>query len=390
MARGRLQSTWLYLRRVVAVAELMGLPGLARLFEMRTSRGEPVDLETARRARLWINICVLDRISGSLSGLPVATRRYDLINFFSNAAPGGNLQTLEYMIKLSSVAMEITDLDGERASSSAAECYSIVTYLDKRLKMLGAAMPPEWQMEKELEFTPGNLINLLQSAITMHLHVRYVLVDDDANNSYQHNRITGIEACQSLSYHWRRIRAVMPFGLFLYILMDLQAFAATVTMIMVAADSNHARFFQHIDRNQLTMQIEQNMEVLEASSRQPLSSIFLRKAVATLQNLRALLRGDVPIVDSANLVLNVPLLGRVHIRRNQYISQPNNSLNTNIINYDQQHLQQNQSTDPDSMIAATKPESYEALTWMIEDNGEALFQDFLMMEDSEDWSVSST
>lgn len=381
MTRGRVQKTWLYLRRVISVAEFMGLPRLAKAYELQNNTQGHGNDEKYRSAKLWVSICVIDRIISTLNGLPVATRLYAL-PIMPEAQMTSEKQPLEHFIRLSNLAMEIHDLDEGRLSTAFQNPYSAVLRLDADLHHLASTVPPSWQVRTGSEISRAEIVTFMHNAITLQLHVRFVLREDGPLEDYSHSKIVGLQTCQVLAQTWRRMREALPFGFFLFAIMDLQAFTAIVTMMLISATGHAERAFRHIDREMLATQVEETFRIFEQNARQPYSSKFLRRAIITLQNLKDLLAGNLASGDSVlpSIDLVVPMLGKVHVRKGN--NQPQFRERPTL------HRLSGSGNIEKSIEAAMQAESYEALSWMVEENGDTLFQDYLMMDDNDEWLQS--
>lgn len=386
MTRGRIQKTWLALRRLIAVAEFMGLPRLARIYETQQSREEHSDSELFRSAKLWVSICVIDRIISTLNGLPVATRLYSLPSM-PEAQVTLEKQPLEHFIKLSNLAMEIQDMDEGRHLTASNNHYSLVLRINRDLHNLASTIPDSWQVGAVSEISRADLVTFMHQAVTLQLHVRFVLRDDGDVEDYTHSKIVGLQTCQLLTQLWRKMRDHLPIGFFMFAIMDVQAFTAIITMMLVSGTGHSGRAFSQVDRRALAAQVEETFHIFEHNAQKPYSSKFLRRAVTTLHNLRDVLDGNSVArnASSPSIVLKVPLLGKVHVRKGINRSQAHESdtLTSQAL--------ANPCNMTQSMEAAMHPASYDALSWMIEEDGDTLFQDYLMMDDNEEWlQVGST
>lgn len=377
----------------MAVAELMGLPRSVRLYQNQLASGTAGPTEDNIRVRTWTSICTIDRLCGILHNMPIATRSYRVSTVFPQPEDG-TIQPLNYVIQLSSIAVEAQDLENARASqASDRDLYVAVLKLDGNLRALASTLPNDWIVGTPPISTAGQMICFLQYCTTMQVHLHFVLREDPAKQ-FTYSKLAGKKACQDVARQWLRLRRMLPLGFFLCRVMDVQAFTATVVMLLLSHSSERGGGTPYdTGTGEMSSLLAETMQMLEEKSCEPFASDFVREAVETLHSLTALLDGQ---TDSTKpeLMLKVPLLGRLHVhrRRSRQSSMSHESANraankstsrTNpqplhpgvaVSNFAVLQTRESSTIDTDS-----------ALSWLIEDNNDSLFQNYLASDFGDSW-----
>lgn len=393
ITRGSIQRTWLYLRRVVAVAELMGLPRSVRLQQNQLASRKESSREDNLRLRTWASICIIDRLCSILHNMPIATRTYRVPTTLPQLETGSP-QPLKYIIQLSAIAVEIQDLDDARASqASDADIYVAVLKLDGNLRAVASTLPSSWIAGMPPISTAGQMICFLQYCMTMQVHLHFILRDDSAKQ-FTYSKLAGTKACQDVARQWLRLRRMLPLGFFLCRVMDVQAFTGTVVMLLLSYSTRQSAAASFDTANaEMESLMAETIQMLEEKSKEPFASDFVREAVETLISLTALLDGRRDVADEPELMLKVPLLGRLRVHRrsrphainrestNEFTRKPTNSGYT-LPQFPQQHTSNHTAsqTPAPSTIGADS-----ALSWLIEDDYDSLFQNYLASDLGESW-----
>lgn len=215
-----------------------------------------------------------------------------------------------------------------------------------------------------------------------------------------------MEACRSIAKQYKTLRRALPSTFFLCRFGDLQAFTATVVLLL-ALHSNPAstRLNMQADRTEIETIVSEVIELMEEKSGDFFFSNFARHGATTILALSNLLRQDDASSSAEELTLKVPLLGTLHVRRNRATkmdevnmqpqpSQPDsNSWNSNayIPTPQDPHAQYTSvsalgaRTVAGSQIQADFP--WDPLSWSIENNHEDIFQDAMMAENFDDFAM---
>jgi len=145
LSAGVLQKSWLGLRRIIAIAELIGLPRASRIVQIRAAEGTSVnDHIMVAKARLWESICSVERLAGTLMNFPITTRSH-LLAPQQSLVLNGKVNAAAYWLMLSNIAIQVQELDDLQAALGAeTELYARVIRLDNELQVLASSTPKDW------------------------------------------------------------------------------------------------------------------------------------------------------------------------------------------------------------------------------------------------------
>jgi hypothetical protein len=392
---------WLTLRRVIAISEMVGLPHAARALERAKAAPNPTkpggtlsksdEARLIEKAETWAGICMIDRIAGMMFNLPAGTKRYQSPKQ-AVVDSNGQVLTRAYLSNLADIAKQVYDLDdGSVSEGSGAELYAEVLRIDQELISLASIPPQTWWST----YTPGALANqLLQywhSYITVRVHLKLTL-QHDASQQFDYSRYTCMNACNTAIRRYLTLRRALPSGFFVGRVVDLQALTAAVVLLLAYHNSGSARHIHFQARSiespeQLIAQLVELMESISCLK----ASDFATQAVVTIRSLSALLEDD-SASQRQDLTLTVPLLGKIHVRKNR------NPVRNTISQNEGTIMESTQATVGSQNVASaftpttsdlsgqTLPVnnawSWDPLSLFIEDNDrEALFQNALRTED---------
>lgn len=400
LTRGALQKSWLGLRRVVAIAELIGLPRVSKLLQQRTAEGLPAtDPNMVIKATLWESICALERVAGTLMTFPVATRIYS-VAAQKPLVVNGAVQLATYWLKLSDIAIQVQDLDDLHACSTPdAEILAKVLALDSELRSLAWATPREWWAPVDkTTVDAGCLLRFQHYSITMRVHLPFT-IRSDPRNQYVYSRMAGIEACEAVARAWCDLRQSMPIVIFFARPFDAQAFTAAVVLLLThhGSKSRNNRTGDETDTSKQDL-LERVSRIMEEKSKEPIGADFANQATIAMRSLKALLEGKSdPKTDSEGLLLKVPLLGTINIKRkvpapepsmpSQGYSQRTQQENMELLRPWPEGGQSTVSAGYSSTVplvqtnTAPADNNQDTFSWFINADDEALFHENLMMEE---------
>ncbi|KAL2871702.1 major facilitator superfamily domain-containing protein [Aspergillus lucknowensis] len=399
IGRGNLQKAWLTLRHLIALAELMGLPKTVQLARLKKVNGGP-DEETRHKAQLWELICSLDRMAGTFLNLPPYTRRYPLLD-----PPGimvdGVVQPAIYLSRLLDIAPKIYDLeDLSAAQGSTTKLYTSALEIVREARGLAAEAPRLWwTINPGDDLKPDHIVQFVHYCIVMKANLP-VALRQDQSEEYLYSRLACIDACESVAHRYQFLRRKLPSGFFTLRMLDLQVFTAMVLLLLTSHSSRSPdRHSFQIDKARLEGVVVQVIQLMEEKSKDGVGSDFAERGAKTLRSLRDLLQPeDSNTARMQELAVNVPLLGRIRVRRNMQTTQPpmpqgpppsipisqvtswdpqtqafaaayNPQLSTNLY-----------SQDALSTYPVGSEMHWDNLSWSIEDASDSLFDDALMAE----------
>ncbi|KAJ0419606.1 major facilitator superfamily domain-containing protein [Aspergillus carlsbadensis] len=398
MGRGNPQRAWLKLRHFIALAELMGLPKAVQAARIKKANGT-LDEETAKRAQLWELMCTIDRMAGMFLNLPPYTRRFSLL-----AAPSilvdGVVQPAIYLSRIMDIAPKTYDLDDlSGAQGSTTKLYTAALEVAREARALAGEAPKSWwNVNMADDLKPDHIVQFFHYCTLMKAHLP-VALRQEKSEEYLYSRLACIDACESVAHRYQFIRRKLPSGFFTLRMLDLQAFTAVVLLLLTShtCPSPDRHSFQ-IDKARLEGVVNQVLQLMEEKSKEGAGSDFAQRGADTIRSLRDLLqqeeRSTGPVKE---LAANVPLIGKIRVRRNV---QPTQTFNTQTQipsnpvpqptgwNPEQQVVPvYNPQIDAgvymqDSMMAApVGPEfQWDHLSWSIEDSSENMFDDAIMTD----------
>ncbi|OAP55553.1 hypothetical protein AYL99_10526 [Fonsecaea erecta] len=315
ISQGNFQKAWIRMRHFVAMAELLGLPKASQGFQPSGIAGapNPVQLE---KIQLWEFMCSAERLLCMVINRPPATRRFE----HTIAQPltiNGNVQVHVYLNKLTDITAKfdaLDDLGGTHGSSAQAYAYALE--LDRELRVLASQTPKSWWDLDFVHVKPENLCQLLHYYFLMRVHLPFTMRQDPAEGN-MYSRLTCMEACEAVAQRYQPLRRLLPSGIFLSPIMDLQAFTATIVLLLTSHSGPSGNGLDS-EANKARVQgiAAQVLQVMDEKSRDAANSSFARLGALTIRSLNALLQQNGDSTDSRQLDLKVPLLGNVNVRRN--------------------------------------------------------------------------
>ncbi|OJJ05086.1 hypothetical protein ASPVEDRAFT_55096 [Aspergillus versicolor CBS 583.65] len=327
MGRGNPQKAWLRLRHLIALAELMGLPKAAQLARIKKANGAADQTAENEKLQYWEMICTVDRLAGMLINLPPYTKRYPVRNP-DPIVVGGVVQPAIYMIRLVDITPKIYDLEDLSVSQgSTTKLYTSALEIAREARDLASQTPKSWwviNMDDDLK--PDHIVQYMHYCIVMKAHLP-VALRQDQSEEYLYSRLACMDACESIAQRYKFLRRKLPSGFFTLRLLDLQAFAAMVSLLLTAHSCPSADncSFQ-IDKARLEGVVEGVIELMEEKSKDGAGSGFAGHGATSLRALRNLLQQEDSNAESIReLTVVVPLLGKIHVRRNLPTAQPRQS-----------------------------------------------------------------
>ncbi|KAL4933025.1 major facilitator superfamily domain-containing protein [Aspergillus undulatus] len=398
MGRGNPQKAWLKLRHVIALAELMGLPKAAQLARYKKTNSAAEEATQKEKVELWDLICTVDRLSGTLINLPPYTRRYQL------KAPkllivNGTIQPAVYLSRLMDITPKIYDLEDLSATEGpTTKLYTSALEIAREARELASQLPQSWwAINVSEDLKPDHVVQYVHYCIVMKAHLP-VALRQDRTEEYLYSRLAMMDACENLAHRYRFIRSRLPSGFFTLKLLDLQALSAMASLLLLShtCPSPDLRSFQ-IDKTRIEGVVTQVIELMEEKSKDGVGSDFAERGASTLRALSKLLQQDASenAPKEQELTVNVPLLGKIHVRRNcpatpsshtpqlSDVIPPSTSWPSQAqMVYTAFNPQPHTSTYPQDPLQASHggPMQWEPLSWSVENGGDNLLEDALMIE----------
>lgn len=317
LGHGNFQKAWIRLRHIIAVTELMGLPKTLQLFHLKKSGASIKDETLSLKAQLWESICSVDRLLGFIMNLPPDTRRYPHTISYDLVVDGVT-QPRVYLSQLTDIASRIHDLEYMNATHEpCTKVYAIASDISREVKELKSRTPISWWVYDAMDnLRADHIAQLLHYCVIIRAHLSLAL-RQDYGEEILYGRLACMEACMSLAQRYHFVRRKLSPGMFAARMIDLQAFTAAVVLLLTSY--SWPSMDQHsiqIDKSRLEGAVSQIIEIMRERSEDRVGSDIAKHGMHTLCALNKLLQQADDAVHVQELTLNVPLLGKMHIRRN--------------------------------------------------------------------------
>lgn len=308
------RKMWIRLRRIIALAELIGLPSAAKTLSTATTQHHK------SAAALWESICVVDRIAGMMFNLPIATKAY-AISHKNVIAPDGSVDVQSYVARLTEIAMSVQDLDNTPPCEQLGiDQLSRVFSIDEKLRTLTDMTPSAWWTPPLGHMTPDRLVQYWTHYFTVRTHLRLALADDE-NGRFRLSYNTCLSACQNMARRYIDLRPLLPSGFFACRITDFQILTAAVFLIFDSSKAQSTSSRPSPQPNASSVLTEQLDEALGNASRR-VGGDFAGKAKVALRSLQTLMQGPPSDDGRKEMTLNVPMLGKISVNRKTQQNHP--------------------------------------------------------------------
>lgn len=396
IGQGNFQKAWIRLRHAIAIAELMGLPKSYQLSQLSKVPGTDDTERQLCGAQVWEFISAADRLLGMIVNLPPDTTRHPKIPDLSLTVDGV-VQPAVYFRRLIDIAGKIHYLDDvNTAQRSSTEVYTSGLELVRELHALASQTPESWWAIDNDRIKADSVVQFLHCYILVRVHMPFT-VRQDPREEYVYSRLACMDACESVVQRYLVIRRLLPGGFFLCAMLDLHAFTATVLLLLIAYSSHSAgRFSVHIDKAHVQTKVGQVITLMRERSPGTARSHLSQDGVTALSSLNNLLRDDNNAAPEHELTLKIPLLGKIHVRRNVRAPQMANRdeswsfRDAELVSQKQSQQSlpppSNAHTSVTTALSVQEDWQWNSLSWSIEDN-ENFFQDALMADNFDEFAV---
>ena len=317
------------------------------------------------------------------------------------------VQPRVYLNRLTDITTKIQYLDDMSSTQgSGPELYASALELDRELRVLASQTPKSWWDEDVEHVKPDHIVQILHHYIIMRVHLPFTM-RRDPGQEYIYSRLACMDACESVAQRYQSLRRILPSGIFLSQILDLEAFTATVVLLL----TSHSwppmdRIVLETNQARIESVVAQVTKLMDEKSNDTNASNFAQHGVTIIRSLNTLLQQDGDASNVHQLRLKVPLLGNVHIRRNASPPQMPKSKNPQSFQipsesglwklngpFTPQH-HGSRSLNPDTVLGyATQAQAewqWNPLSWSIEDNHDNFFQDAFMTDDSDQFAMWQT
>lgn len=328
LGRVRVRKTWLTLRRVIAVAELIGLPRAAATLQRNSGSQshsgheqcgaycDDAPSEQREKAQVWESICAIDRVMSMMWSLPIATSDFPLPMrpIIDNQ---GQVVMQAFLHRLANIASKVLDLDGVYIQDKpVSDLLSMVMSMDEELQAVANTPAKEWWMEAPSILSPAALFQYWHSYLIIRTHLRLALAYDH-DQRFLYNFMSCLGACQVQCKRYIAMRPLLPKGFFAHSIVDLQALSAIVFLLLAAnksaAGPSAVASWHLMDAQQSRSLVDEAVQTMEQASARTGSQSALH-GVEAIKGLRSLLEQPTS-VEPQQVSLLLPLIGRIHVSR---------------------------------------------------------------------------
>ncbi|PYH79013.1 hypothetical protein BO82DRAFT_356810 [Aspergillus uvarum CBS 121591] len=315
LPQGNFQKAWVRLRHVSAIAELMGLP---RAFQASQRNRIPTtnDEVLLEKTQLWETISAVDRLLGMVLNLPPDTRWHRPIKDEALTV-GGVVQPHLYFAKLVNIAGKVQALDElNTAHESTAQLTKSTFEMVEELRSLASQTPESWWTQPIERIKPDNIVQAIHYYVLLRAYMPLALRQTSIEEPFN-PQLACFKSCESVIQRNAILLEAVPPGFFFYTMMELHTFTATVILILLSQTSKISQQFSlHVDKAKTEREVQQVIDIMRKRINNTPTSRIAESAVNTLSSLTNLLHEDENVTEERKLILDVPLLGKVHIQRN--------------------------------------------------------------------------
>ncbi|KAI7378264.1 hypothetical protein KC328_g13978 [Hortaea werneckii] len=324
LGRARIKKMYIVIRRIVAFAELSGLPGASKAMESRRSGAVAgtIDRDLWHKAELWESICAVDRIMSMMWSMPLGTLHSPLPER-ELLDSHGRVITQSYVSRQAQIASRILDLDSMSSSGKPGyEMFNTVMSIDQELRYLANQVPSTWWKINWPSLESSAILQYWHQYLIVRTHVRLALTQDP-NQQFAFNFATCMEASQALARRYGALRPLLPIGFFASRVIDLQAFTGAV-FLLLASQRNVLAGNNRLGSSDNSSEAEANrtlahgiVDTMERSAADATGTAadFGRHAAGAIRSLSNLLLQPPSDGGYQKVTLHLPLIGNIHVTR---------------------------------------------------------------------------
>lgn len=320
---------WLLSRRIVALAELIGLPRASMAIASHqeslasTSHGAQPGASPSlvggwkQKAEVWESVCTVDRIISMMWSLPLATGNYPFPKR-PIVDSHGQVNQQSYLYNLADIASRVLELDNiYNSGRPLMELFNAVVGTDQELRSLASLTPKSWRKIHWPGFSIDALLQYWHQYLTVRTHLQLALKHDEGQQ-FAFNFIACLDACQELARRYVSMRPILPVGFFANRLIDLQAFTATIFLLLASYRTTRGSgtFSQTVDVDVISSLVDQVVRMMGFAAVRAQGELT-HQAADAVRSLSSLLQQP-QTSESQKITLSLPLVGRIHVSRKSY------------------------------------------------------------------------
>jgi hypothetical protein len=267
----------------------------------------------------------MDRLAGCMFGLHITTNMYP----FPTDRPvfiGTQLVPQAYFCRLADIAGKIPVLDDLYAKGQPPfQVYEMVSNIDQELRELASLAPKSWWDidPNETKVTPDCVFQYFHQYFTARVHLQLAL-KNDGSTTYAYSHRVCTEACRNMAARYSTLRPRVLGGFFPVRVFDLQALTAAIFLLHICYGPGGSPQIEATRTPPSHMLIQNIVDSMDSVS-EGKPGQFAQDAAHTIRSLSALLSNNYS-TDSQYISLRVPLLGRIHVSRQDTKPKPTEQL----------------------------------------------------------------
>lgn len=301
MLRGRIRKVWVGLRRVVAMAEMLGIPRAAN------SHPETGEFGGKRQAAidLWTCIVSIDRITSLMFNLPLGTAAYK-ISVPESVIVNGAVHLPSVLLRMSASAVAVLEIDELVAAQRPLhEISERIMLADQEWRTMVDLTPPRWWHSPPL--SADAMILYWYQYIGVRLHLQLALRNDERSTfAYSHMRC--LEACRNMAIRYPQLRSAMPTEFFAGRLFDIQVLTPGIFLLHTCYKPG---FGVQTAPESPAMLVQGILNVTDRVGDKA-GGAFAKQVGLAIRSVIDILEGSTKGKPRA-LTLQIPILGKIHV-----------------------------------------------------------------------------
>lgn len=293
----------------------MGLP--EEVNGSQLERSTPAGYEVLGRVRQWELICFADRMLSMVMDLPVYTKRQKLAHD-SPLLVDGVVQLAVYLRRLTDIARKIQQLDHlDAVPGQIMELYSLALNLVRELRTLASHAPESWWAWNTEYVKPRHVVQSMHYYIAMRVHLPFALKREERDEFFFYHRLACKDACENITLRYLFLRRALSTGFVLSGMLDLQAFTATVLLLLTVHSSSFSNSSNMaLEQARIKDTVGEVISIMHSQSDGAPNASITGDFISTLYALNSFFHDEGNGSPGENITVKVPILGKIYVRRN--------------------------------------------------------------------------
>ena len=230
----------------------------------------------------------------------------------------GQVNPQSYLYGLADIASRVIELDNIYSSGRPlSELFNAVICTDRELRSLASLTPQSWQNSHSPQLSIDALLQYWHQYLMVRTHLQLAL-NYKESQQFTSNFITCLDACQELARRYVSMRPILPAGFFANRVIDLQAFTATIFLLLASYHTtpDPGTLPQAFDVNDTRGVVDQAVRMMGFAANR-VGGDFAHQAADAVRSLSSLLQQP-QSSKSQKITLSLPLVGRIHVSRKSH------------------------------------------------------------------------